>query len=492
MGKKNKLYIIAGYIGIIIFTVIAILISGRSYTVYLNNPYNSDKATVISSNESVVINSGISRSGDYTRFVFKAINEGKATVTATIYNEANEKESISVHYEFSVLPTGVFYLTGYDYGGWQFTLIGMALMMLYSFIICFVQFERRKKIQFFSYKTVLDFSLIVFFGLQSLMYLGLLGICLILPQRVDSWQIYNLAGFITMLIFFISIPFIVLFAGFLSVSNLSLIKHEGFRKNNLFGILISIALFAGSILCVFVAIRNPYSTHMELTYIRDAIIRTVASSVFVYMECLLLSAMYCTQYAAKHEPKYNQDFIIILGCKIGKDGKPLPLLRGRIDRALEFYHKQLEKTGKNACFIPSGGKGSDEIISEAECMKNYLIEKGIDESIIYPETQSSTTLQNMKFSKKIADEHKENASILFSTTNYHIFRSGMLSAKAGMKAHGIGAKTKWFFWPNAQMREFIGLLASEWKINIALIALIVLLSTLFANITTIINWIVNR
>lgn len=230
MGKKDKLYIIAGYLGIIIFTVIAILISGSSYTVYLNNPYNSDKATVISSNESVVINSGISRSGDYTRFVFKAINEGKATVTATIYNEANEKESISVHYEFSVLPTGVFYLTGYDYGGWQFTLIGMALMMLYSFSICFVQFERRKKIQFFSYKTVLDSSLIVFFGLQSLMYLGLLGVCLILPQRVDSWQIYNLAGFITMLIFFISIPFIVLFAGFLSVSNLSLIKHEGFRK----------------------------------------------------------------------------------------------------------------------------------------------------------------------------------------------------------------------------------------------------------------------
>ena len=124
---------------------------------------------------------------------------------------------------------------------------------------------------------------------------------------------------------------------------------------------------------------------------------------------------------------------MILGCQIGRDGKPLPLLRGRIDRALAFYHKQLEQTGKQACFIPSGGKGKDEVISEAECMKNYLVAQGIDESLIYPEAQSATTLQNMIFSKKIANAHKGNANVLFSTTNYHIFRSGMFVAKAGMK-----------------------------------------------------------
>ena len=97
----------------------------------------------------------------------------------------------------------------------------------------------------------------------------------------------------------------------------------------------------------------------------------------------------------------------------------------------------------------------------------------------------------MVFSKKIADELVENANITFSTTNYHIFRSGMFSAKAGMKAHGIGAKTRWYFWPNAQMREFIGLLASEWKINVAFIALTVFLSILFANNPTILKWIIN-
>jgi uncharacterized SAM-binding protein YcdF (DUF218 family) len=152
---------------------------------------------------------------------------------------------------------------------------------------------------------------------------------------------------------------------------------------------------------------------------------------------------------------------MILGCKVKNDGTPTPLLRGRIDRAVEFYKKQTASGEKTPYFIPSGGKGSDEVISEGECMKNYLIENGIDESIIFPETESTTTLENMKFSKKIADEHKENANILFSTTNYHIFRSGILSAKAGLRADGIGAKTKWYFWPNAAVREFVGLLTAH-------------------------------
>ena len=461
MKKKSNVYIAAGYLGILIFTLLAVLTAGRRYTVYLNNPYGSDKITVEYSAEGIVTNTGIADKGAYTRFFFKAIREGKATVTATIYSPESENNKSIVRLSFTVLPSGVLYLTGYDYGGWQFTLLGMALLTAYSFAVCFMRFRRRKKTQFFSYKTLLDLALFVFFGLQSVMYSGLFALCLIIPERFENWQAYNLAGFILTLIFFISIPFIVLFAGFLSVSNLSLIRHEGFRKNNLFGILISIALFVGSLLCVITAYLNPNSTDFELTSVRDAVIRTVVSSAFVYFECLLLSAIYCTRYAARHEPKYNQDFIVILGCQIGRDGKPLPLLWGRIDRALAFYHKQLEQTGKQACFIPSGGKGKDEVISEAECMKNYLVAQGIDESLIYPEAQSATTLQNMKFSKKIADAHKANANVLFSTTNYHIFRSGMFAAKAGMNADGIGAKTKWYFWPNAQMREFIGPLASE-------------------------------
>ena len=489
MKKKSVTAIIFVYVAIIVFTLAAVFIAGRSYTVYLHNPYDSDLITVEYSNEGIIKDTKIKHTHGYTNITFKCLTAGKTQVNITIKNNVpgHEGESTGLLYEFTVLPTGVIYVTGCDFGGYYFILLGIAFITVFSFYICFVQFKKRKKTQFFSYKTVLDCALIVFFGIQSLMYLGLFTCCVLYPHLFDGWRVYNLSGLIMMIIFALSIPFIVLFSVFISFSNVSLIRHEGLGKNNLFGFFISAVLFFGSVACVIATVRNPNSTVFEPSEIRTSIIRTVVSSAFVYFECLLLATQYCTQYCATHKPKYNQDFILILGCKIKKDGTPTPLLKGRIDRALEFYKSQLEKTGRQACFIPSGGKGSDEIISEAECMKNYLVEQGIDESIIFPETESTTTLENMRFSKRIADNHKKNANILFSTTNYHIFRSGINSAKAGFRADGIGAKTKWYFWPNAQMREFIGLLASEWKINAVFIVLTVVLSVLFGNIPAIIN-----
>ena len=490
MEHKKPFLIAAGYIAVALFTLCAVLIGGKSYTVYVNNPYNTRSVSVRSTEEGIVTDTEKAFKDGYVAVKFESIKPGKTQAYVTLYNEENIREHITAYSDFTVLPTGVIYITGYEYGGLRFTVLGMALLTVYTCALCLADFIHRKKTQFFSHRTMLALALTVFFGLQGIMYTTLYCMNVIMPQRMEGWRLFNFAGFIMSALFLLSIPLIVAFAGFLSFSNLSLIRREGFRKNNLFGILISLVLFVGSVLCVLSAVKNPNSVGIEMAQVRDAVIRTVVSSSFVYFECILFSAMLCTQYAARHEPKYNQDFIVILGCRVGKDGKPLPLLRGRIDRALDFYRKQLECGGRQAYFIPTGGKGSDEVISEAECMRNYLVENGIDESLIFPETEAATTLENMKFSKKIADSHKQNANILFSTTNYHVFRSGIYSAKAGMRADGIGAKTKWYFWPNAQMREFIGLLASEWKINILLIATITAVSTLFANIGTIVSWIV--
>ena len=83
-------------------------------------------------------------------------------------------------------------------------------------------------------------------------------------------------------------------------------------------------------------------------------------------------------------------------------------------------------------FVPSGGQGSDEIISEGEAMKRYLLEQGIPEEQIMPETKSTNTLENMKFSKELIGDN--DAKVAFSTTNYHVFRSGLFSNQAKLKA----------------------------------------------------------
>ena len=112
---------------------------------------------------------------------------------------------------------------------------------------------------------------------------------------------------------------------------------------------------------------------------------------------------------------------------IKADGTLYPLIRGRVDRAIEFYKKQYEKTGKKAVFVPSGGKGSNEPMAEAEAMKRYLLEQGIPEEQIMAEDQSKNTLQNMIFSKRLIEEKNPNAKVAFSTTNFHVFRSGIIA-----------------------------------------------------------------
>ena len=94
-------------------------------------------------------------------------------------------------------------------------------------------------------------------------------------------------------------------------------------------------------------------------------------------------------------------------------------------------------------------------------MKNYLVSQGIDERLIIEEDKSTSTYENMKFSKEKILAVNPEGKIAFSTTNYHVFRSGVWARRVKMRALGVGAKTKWYFWPNAWVREFIGLMTEH-------------------------------
>ena len=78
------------------------------------------------------------------------------------------------------------------------------------------------------------------------------------------------------------------------------------------------------------------------------------------------------------------------------------------------------------------------------------------------EDKSENTLENMLYSKKLIDQ-AGGGKALFSTTSYHVFRSGVWANRAGLKAEGIGSRTVWWYWPNAFIRECLGLLKFRWK-----------------------------
>ena len=111
---------------------------------------------------------------------------------------------------------------------------------------------------------------------------------------------------------------------------------------------------------------------------------------------------------------------------------------------------------------------------EAEAMRRYLTEQQIPERLIRPETRSENTFQNMAYSREIIDELCPEGKVAYATTNYHVFRSGVWAGLAGLRAEGIGGKTRWWFWPNAFMRECAGLLQKRWKQELLGLALLML------------------
>ena len=251
---------------------------------------------------------------------------------------------------------------------------------------------------------------------------------------------------------YITFPFLLIFSIGLCISNIVLIRKEGRSIYNILGIILSILLIGG----VVILFRyNFYVSGSAKEVFYHDFFGHIFANIYLYFECMMVGTIIANIIVVRHRPDYDKDYLIVLGCGLNKDGTPTPLLKGRVDKALDFYRLQKQVTGKEATFITSGGQGDDEVISESESMRRYLIEQGIDDNRIIKEDKSTSTYENMMFSK----EKIESGKVAFCTTNYHVFRSGIFAQMAKLKAEGMGAKTKWYFWPNAAVREFVGLLS---------------------------------
>ena len=262
-----------------------------------------------------------------------------------------------------------------------------------------------------------------------------------------------------------------------TMSNIRLMKNEGRNWKNMLGCILGITVCLGTvfptILGEFLQRTTIVDVHNEngIALYIELFVENTVFAVTAYLECVLLGTIILSAKAAKMIPSFDKDYILILGCQIKKDGTLTPLLNSRADRAIEFAKMQKEASGKDITFIPSGGKGEDEIISEAEAIRNYLVGSGIDKNRILIENRSTNTFENLKNSMELIrkDSETDDPKIAFSTTNYHVFRSGAFASKLGIRAEGIGAKTKRYFWINAFIREFIAALVSERRSHFAII-----------------------
>lgn len=175
--------------------------------------------------------------------------------------------------------------------------------------------------------------------------------------------------------------------------------------------------------------------------------------IFLITEILIVQAMF-------HKPEPGMDYLVVLGAQV-KGKRPSQSLQYRIDEAYEYL-----KENPGARAVLSGGQGDGEAISEAQCMYEYLIQKGIHPSRLIKEEQSVNTTQNIEFSWKLIEEEQEKNTDSFCvgivTNSFHVYRGTAIARKKmNCMVQEVPAKSNAFLQINYMVREGLGVLKDK-------------------------------
>lgn len=149
----------------------------------------------------------------------------------------------------------------------------------------------------------------------------------------------------------------------------------------------------------------------------------------------------------------DSPYLVVLGAGVN-GSTPSRSLRERLDAAYDYLNGHPE-----AVAIVSGGQGSGEDISEAQCMYDFLTAKGIAPERVWMESEATSTLENLKFSLKLIEEKTgaKPGNIAIVSSEYHLHRAGIFAGWLDVEAELVPAKTgivplRW----NYYFREVLG------------------------------------
>lgn len=179
--------------------------------------------------------------------------------------------------------------------------------------------------------------------------------------------------------------------------------------------------------------------------------RIIIISLVSVVSVLIISVLAIVIVSGASVPDKGADYVIVLGAQV-RGYNPSYNLATRLDKAYQYL-----KDNKDTKVIVSGGKGPGENISEAEAMKIYLINKGIEEERIIKEDKSANTDENIKFSKKLISN--KDSKVVLVTNNFHVYRSIKIAQKQGINnIQGMGSSIRWYTVPNLYLREAVAVI----------------------------------
>lgn len=313
-------------------------------------------------------------------------------------------------------------------------------------------------------------------GIFLFALLGAWSLHLIIALEVNQQKIALAIVLFILAILVLGIPFyLISFIWMLITSGIQLVRNEGRRMQNFLSLGLGLFLIFWAIASIYIKIPEDY-------IILRALYLFLTLSVYYFfflMVCFSLASL-LNRIRLRRRP-YN--YIIVLGSGL-IGGRVPPLLASRIDKGIEIFHKHRSEKNK-PILIFTGGQGADESRPEGEAMAAYAREKGILDQEMLIEDKAVNTFENLTFSKKLLEKDAKEKSLTHSlrtvivTNNFHVFRSLLWARKVKLPCDGAGSKTKFYFWLNALIREFIGMLYMEKKSHMLVLSVFLLITITF-------------
>ncbi len=166
------------------------------------------------------------------------------------------------------------------------------------------------------------------------------------------------------------------------------------------------------------------------------VVQTALSMVLIFM--LIASAV--TLIPILRGPRDSgteSEYLIVLGAGVRGD-EPSQILMDRIRHAAAYL-----STHPDVICVASGGKGSGENLSEAQCIYDHLTALGIDGSRIWLEDQATSTIENFRYSIALITERSgsrpETVTVL--SNEFHLYRASRMAKDCGLTANFSAAAT---------------------------------------------------
>jgi uncharacterized SAM-binding protein YcdF (DUF218 family) len=167
---------------------------------------------------------------------------------------------------------------------------------------------------------------------------------------------------------------------------------------------------------------------VRIAHMKKVLWNAIALVVVALLVIVAVLSVRIEQQSLREEAQ-PADVILVLGAAEYR-GRPSPVLRARLDHALELYNRKLAPR-----ILTTGGAGGDPVFTEGGVGRTYLTSRGVPSEVIIVENEGESTVQSTAMAGEIMRRMGLHSVIVVSD-GYHIYRVKEMLQVRGLEVYG--------------------------------------------------------